>query len=197
MAPASVQPEVAQTRPSGMGSTMMQDRPSGARAPRPLPGRPAADVDAAGWHDGLAALYGQRWAPMVRLATMMVGSQAVAEDLVQDAFVRVHDRWETAREPAAYLRTAVVNGCRSWLRRKALERRLPVPPVRDVAAPSLPDDDLWRRVGRLSPNRRVAIVLRFYEDLSVEQTAAVMGCRPGTVKSLTSRAVAQLREQLS
>ena len=70
----------------------------------------------------LADLYRERYVPMVRLAYLMVGSTPVAEELVQDAFARMHRHWDRAEHPRAYLRTSVVNACRSHLRRGALER---------------------------------------------------------------------------
>jgi hypothetical protein len=66
----------------------------------------------------LAGLYRQEYAPMVRLAHLITGSNEVAEDVVQDAFVRMYRNWDRADQPGAYLRTIVVNGCRTWHRRR-------------------------------------------------------------------------------
>jgi RNA polymerase sigma factor (sigma-70 family) len=130
---------------------------------------------------------------MVRLAYLMVDSNAVAEELVQDAFVRVHAKWRSIDHPRAYLRAAVVNACRNERRRRKVARRVaatsPVDAV-DDARPDLLSDAL----ARLSPDRRAALVLRYYEDLPVDEVAVILGVAPGTVKSMVHRALAQLRE---
>jgi RNA polymerase sigma-70 factor (sigma-E family) len=136
-------------------------------------------------------LFARRYDPMVRLATLLVGNPAVAEELVQDAFVRVHRKWDGVDHPAAYLRTAVVNACRNNRRRARLERAHATAASAAVAPPQEP---LLDALGTLSERQRVAIVLRYYEDLSEAEIAAALGCRPGTVKSLLHRGLAQLRE---
>lgn len=142
---------------------------------------------------GFVALYRDRYDAMVRLAYLMTGSQAIAEELVQDAFVSVHRSWDRAENPRAYLRTAVVNACRSWGRRRSLELlRKPAPPDPVL----LVTDDLWDVLQTLPPRQRAAIVLRFYEDLTEAQTAAAMDCAVGTVKSQVSAGLAKLRALL-
>lgn len=145
---------------------------------------------------GLAELYRAQYAPMVRLAHLITGSNEVAEDLVQEAFVRVHRNWARAHNPKAYLRTVVVNRCRSWQRRRVLERSL----LRAERPPgvSLPGevDETLAALDRLRPRQRAALVLRFYADLPEAEIAAALGCRPGTVKSLISRGLAELKETI-
>jgi RNA polymerase sigma-70 factor (sigma-E family) len=147
----------------------------------------------------LADLYRERYVPMVRLAYLMVGSTTVAEDLVQDAFARMHRHWDTTRHPRAYLRTAVVNACRSHLRRVVLERAYRRHPSM-VAGVTGPDgvvgeaDELFDALAVLPSRQRAALVLRFYEDLSEADIAVALGCRPGTVKSLLHRGLAELRK---
>lgn len=145
--------------------------------------------------DDLSSLYRQLHPPMVRLAHLLTGSNAVAEDLVQDAFVALHGALDRADNPAAYLRTTVVNRCRSHLRRRRLEDRHRAVELRVATPPDV--DETWQALARLPERRRVALVLRFYEDLAIEEIAEVMGCRPGTVKSLVHRGLASLREVLS
>lgn len=142
----------------------------------------------------LADLYRERYVPMVRLAFLMVGSTTVAEDLVQDAFARMHRPWDTIEHPKAYLRTSVVNACRSHLRRLALERAYKRNP--SVVAESVPAeaDELFDTLAALPARQRAALVLRFYEDLSEADIAVALGCRPGTVKSLLHRGLAELRK---
>lgn len=140
----------------------------------------------------LGQLHRDRYGAMVRLAVLLVDSQAIAEEVVQDCFVRLHPRFDRIDDPVAYLRRAVVNGCRSVGRRQTMERaRLRV--ERPVAA-ELGADELLDALAGLPPRQRAALVLRFYEDLSGPQIAEVLGCRPGTVKSLIHRGLAQLRE---
>lgn len=142
----------------------------------------------------LAELYREKYVPMVRLAYLMVGSSTVAEDLVQDAFARMHRPWDTIEHPKAYLRTAVVNACRSHLRRQSLERaykRHPSVVGETIAAAET--DELFDALAVLPARQRAAIVLRFYEDLPEADIAVALGCRPGTVKSLLHRGLAELR----
>ena len=138
-------------------------------------------------------LYRERYDPMVRLAYLMTGSQAIAEELVQDAFVSVHRSWARATNPSAYLRTAVVNACRSWGRRQTLERlRKPAPPD----APTLVADEMWDVLQTLPPRQRAAIVLRFYEDLPDEEIAALLDCKVGTVRTAVFRGLEKLRKEI-
>jgi RNA polymerase sigma factor (sigma-70 family) len=139
--------------------------------------------------------YRQCWDRMVRTATLMVGRPAVAEELVQEAFLKVQPRYAALDAPAAYLRTVVLNRCRNHLRRTSLERARTPAPALEVHDPEL--DATWQELQRLTPRKRAAIVLRFYEDLPIEQVASALGCRPGTASSLIHRALDDLREVLS
>jgi RNA polymerase sigma-70 factor (sigma-E family) len=138
-----------------------------------------------------AQLYRERYAPMVRLAYLLTSDMMVAEELVQDAFVRVHRRWAQVEDAPAYLRRAVVNACTSHHRRGFLERRHPPAPPEPVTPPEV--DELWDVLATLPPRRRAALVLRFYEDLPLADIAAALGCSTGNVKSLLHRGLAQLR----
>ncbi len=144
----------------------------------------------------LADLYRERYVPMVRLAYLMVGSTSVAEDLVQDAFARMHRHWDNTEHPKAYLRMAVLNACRSHLRRQALERSYRRNPT--LLNESIPaaGDELFDALAVLPARQRAALVLRFYEDLSEADIAVALGCRPGTVKSLLHRGLAELRKSV-
>lgn len=135
--------------------------------------------------------YREETPAMVRVATLLVGSRPVAEDLVQDAFVRVHARWATIESPRAYTRRAVVNACRSHLRRRVLERRHQAGLTVGVA--DLGARELLDALAQLPERQRAAVVLRFYADLSERETADALGCAPGTVGSLVHRALATLR----
>lgn len=145
------------------------------------------------WADSFEDLFRRESLGMVRLAFLMVGSVPLAEEIVQDAFARVLERWDGIDQPVAYLRTSVVNGCKSAHRRRALERkhaaRRPAPVNGVMGA-----DHLQDALAALPARRRAAIVLRYYHDLSEAEIAGALGVRPGTVKSLVSRGLAQLRE---
>lgn len=136
-------------------------------------------------------LYGLEYQPMVRLAFVLLGRDGPAEEVVQDAFARVYERWDSLHTPGGYLRTCVVNGCRDTLRRQRLavwKRPDPGPQSAELGA-----DHLTDALAALSPNRRAAIVLRYYGDLSEAEIAASLGVRPGTVKSMLHRSLIQLR----
>src|SRR5262245_45107258 len=77
------------------------------------------------WPSGLLDLYATQWAPMVRLARLLTAADAASEEIVQEAFLRLRGKWSTIDTPTAYLRSAVVNGCRNHQRRRFLERRQP------------------------------------------------------------------------
>ena len=138
-------------------------------------------------------LYERKFAPMVRLARLLVGSPEVAADVVQDAFVELHRRWATIRTPEPYLRQAVVNGCRTHHRRRAVERRAPAPNPESSTAPAR---ELLDAVGKLRYRERAVLVLRFYEDLPDADIAEVLGCKVGSVASLAHRALARLRLEI-
>jgi RNA polymerase sigma factor (sigma-70 family) len=141
-------------------------------------------------------LYLDRHDRMVRLAYLLIGSQAEAEELVQDAFVRLHGRFDGLDEPAAYLRTSVVNACRNHLRRRTVERTYAARQA--PASASLPPevDSLWDVVQGLRPRPRAALVLRYYEDLPIAEVGRALGCSEGAAASLIRRALADVKEEL-
>lgn len=152
----------------------------------------------------LAELY-ERHAPAAgRLAYLLTGDRSLAEDLVQDAFVRVVGRFAHLRVPDAfdaYLRRTIVNRHVSQLRRRRVERayleRQAHSPERTDAMPDIGErQELWRAVQALPPRQRAAIVLRFYEDLSEQQTAEALRCSTAAAKSLVARAMETLRRRV-
>ena len=143
----------------------------------------------------LTALYHRQHAAMVRLARLMTGSSALAEEIVQEAFLKMHTAREWPRNPDGYLRTAVANLARSQLRRRRLEERTPSAHESVSFDPEI--DETWAAVCRLPFRQRAVLALRFYEDLSEAEIARVLECRPGTVKSTLHRALAKLRRELS
>ena len=134
---------------------------------------------------------------MVRLAHLLTGSLEVAEDAVHDAFVACQAAWPRLDNPDAYVTRAVSNHALSALRRARRERekadRLGRMTTVSVGTPEL--DETWEALRRLPDRQRAAIVLRFYEDLPEAEIARVLGCRPGTVKSLIHRGLARVRKE--
>ena len=143
----------------------------------------------------LETLYGAQRLPMVRLAHLITGSNAVAEEVVQEAFIRLQHHWDHVENPAGYLRTIVVNLCRTQLRRQDRERRLGSPVELVAFQPDI--DETWAAVCRLPFRQRAALALRFYEDLDEAEIARILDCRPGTVKSTIHRGLARLRKDLT
>jgi RNA polymerase sigma-70 factor (sigma-E family) len=142
---------------------------------------------------------------LLGFAFLLVSNRHDAEDLVQQALLRTAARWPAARQsPAGYSRTVLLNLARDrWrarLRRDA-EMLSPdltaLPSAMDAAAAVLDRQLLLRACRRLPLQQRAVLVLRFWEDRSVEETAAVLGCTAGMVKSHTHRALARLREALT
>lgn len=140
----------------------------------------------------------------IRLALVLTGSRHDAEDLAQEAFIRTAGRFADLRNRdafPAYLRRAVVNGSKMRHRRRTVASRHE-PALwagTDVASPSLgieERDRLARALYTLPERQRAALALRFYCDLSEAETASILGCRRGTVKSLVSRGVEAMRSAL-
>lgn len=139
-------------------------------------------------------LYHREFARLVRLATLLTGTSEVARDVVQDAFVRLHVRWSSVRNPAAYVQRSVVNGCRSHHRtaaRDAAKLRLL---GADGEEPELDVDHTVATLAQLSHRERTVIVLKFYEQRSEAEIAELAGCRPGSVGPTVQRALAKLRQ---
>ena len=148
-------------------------------------------------HEDVARLFAAERVPMVHLATLLVGSPAVAEELVQDAFVSVTQSWDGLDRPGAYLRTSVVNKCISALRRRAVENRYRASVPRE-SDNWIPEQliELRSALARLSDRQRTVVVLRYFADIPDAEIAEALGVRPATVRSLAHRAMAVLRKEL-
>jgi RNA polymerase sigma-70 factor (sigma-E family) len=163
-------------------------------------GKPAADSAAA----AVAALYQHHAVGLIRLAYLMLGDRAGAEDAVQDAFCGLYRHWDRLADrdrALAYVRTSVLNGCRSALRRRAAGRTLTAyqPPTASAEAAVLgleERQEVMRAVRRLPGRQREALVLRFYLDLPEREIARLMGLRPSSVRSATARALKALGHAL-
>ncbi len=140
-----------------------------------------------------ADLYRAEHDRLVRLAALILGSSAAAEDVVQESFAKTYRRFPTLEVPEAWLRVAVVNACRNEHRRlRVVQRYLASRPVRGSSDP--PElRELTDSLRRLPLRQRTVVVLRFYQDLPEQEIAGIMGVRVGTVKSTLSRALARLR----
>ena len=142
---------------------------------------------------------------LVRLALMMVGDLATAEDVVQDAFERLHRGWRGLRQPSsglAYVRSSVLNGCRSVHRRAAVARkhapRLAEPSPDGPDAASAADDrsELAGALRRLPRRQREVLVLRYYLDLDVAEIADTLRIAPSSVRAANARGLAALARAL-
>jgi len=155
----------------------------------------------------VTALYAEHSLGLVRLAVVMTGDRAYAEDIVQEAFLGLYRRWGQLSDtsaPLAYLRVSVLNGCRTALRRRS---RFGVPALfgdseaaggqhaESAEARALLSEEqraVAAALRNLPQRQREALVLRYYLDLSEEEIAQAMGVTRGTVKSATHRALAAI-----
>ena len=151
----------------------------------------------------LDELYVQHFPGAVGLAYLLTGNHHQAEDLAQEAFVRLCGRFGHLRDPqsfGAYLHRTVVNLHVSGLRRLRVERAYLNQRRPETNRASVPDiegrTDLWEALQQLPPRQRAAIVLRYYEDLSERETASLLRCSVAAAKSLVGRGMQSLREQL-
>ena len=149
----------------------------------------------------VTALFREHHLELVRLALVMVGDQATAEDVVQDAFEQLHRRWHRLREPGsglAYARASVLNGCRTAARRSVVARkylpRLAGPLIRgpDAEAALADQSEMLAALRRLPRRQREVLVLRYYVDLDVEEIAGTLRISPGAVRSTASRGLSAL-----
>ena len=147
-------------------------------------------------------LYDAHGRDAIHLAYLLTGNRADAEDIAHEAFVRLMGRFGEIRKPEAfrsYLMRTVVNLTRGHHRRKAVARHYQARAA-TMVEPTVPGEidtheELWQALARLPERQRVALVLRYCKDLSLEQTAEIMHTSPKAVKSLTTRGLSALREQ--
>ena len=153
----------------------------------------------------ITALYQAHALGLVRLAFVMTGDRPTAEDLVQDAFLGLHRRWDTLVDQAkalSYVRSCVLNGCREIHRVKYRRARFRLEPpediesAEDIAILGESNQAVLAAIRRLPARQREAVVLRYYLDMSEDQVAQAMGVARGTVKSATSRGLAALARML-
>ena len=149
-----------------------------------------------------AAFYVATWPRLFRTLYVVAGDRQLTEDALQTAFAQAWSRWSrvsAANDPVAYVRRMAINAAlarhrRAFSRRETSVSALPETPMPD--ADLVDRDATWRAVRALPPRQRAVVVLRYYEDLSEREIADALGCRPGTVKSQASAALATLRAAL-
>jgi RNA polymerase sigma-70 factor (sigma-E family) len=172
------------------------------------------DTDAGAWtaERHVTSLYQAHALSLARLALVMLGDQSAAEDVVQDAFLGLYRRWGSLTDPAAawpYLRTSVLNGCRTALRRRSRrgvltggtddDAAFEGPPLESAEATVMHGEEhraVLAAIRRLPARQREALVLRYYLDMTEDQAAEAMRVSRGTVKSATSRAIVAVGRML-
>ena len=142
------------------------------------------------------AFYEQQFTQAARFAWLLVRSSAVAEDLAQEAFVALSLRFEQIDNPRGFVHRVVVNQARNWQRDQRRQTLKLARLSREYGPLTPPDVELFDLVGTLPYRQRVVIVTRYWLGLSEAEIATVLDCRPGTVKSLASRALVRLRMEI-
>ena len=148
-----------------------------------------------------------RLSALLRYATVLACDPHLAEDIVQEVLARAQPRWSriaAADVPEAYVKRMIINELASWRRRRAA-RVVPMSlavldavsaPGANPAAEFDERDAMIRRIAALPLRQRIVVALRFYEGFSDEEIADLLGCRPATVRSHASRALATLRTHI-
>jgi RNA polymerase sigma-70 factor (sigma-E family) len=152
---------------------------------------------------GFAGFVRTNTGALLRTAYLLTGSACAAEELVQDALVRLYPKWdkvEAAEVPIAYVRRSLTNTFLNEKRRPSSRELvldvLPETPDPRNATDQLADrDEIWALLRTLPDRQRAALVMRFFHDLPDGEIAAALGCRIGTVRSLISRGLSSMREQ--
>jgi len=130
-----------------------------------------------------------------RAALLLGGDEAAANDVVQDAFLALYQRWGAVADPGPYLNRAVVNACRDRARRNRRWLRA-VPRLAEIPSVDADNEILWDVIAGLPFNQRAVVVLRFYEGRTEAEIATVLGCKPGSVGPWLHRALTSMRKAL-
>jgi len=153
----------------------------------------------------VTALFEAHYASLVRIARLLVDDRETAEDVVMDAFTSLYRRWTAVRDPAEahrYVRSCVLNGARSQLRRRRLRRRHEIgspqqEAIRDGLETNEADRSTVTQLLKTLPYRqRQVLVLRYFVDMTEAQIAYELGVSPGSVKTHASRGLAALARAL-
>jgi RNA polymerase sigma-70 factor (sigma-E family) len=143
---------------------------------------------------------------VLRFAAVLTGDRGLAEDVVQEVLIRANARWQVIgnlARPEAYVRKMIVNEYLAWRRRSwrlvlsGASSGTEGPPTPDSAARYAEREAMLAELAKLPRRQRTVVVLRYYEGLSDQEIADVLGCKPGTVRGHASRALAALRVELA
>jgi RNA polymerase sigma-70 factor (sigma-E family) len=171
------------------------------QSPGTPPDRPGSRPDRPSGPSGVTELFRDHHLELVRLALLVVGDLATAEDVVQDAFEQLHRRWHALRRQSSaldYARATVLNRCRSVHRRRGVARRYepvlvaPASQASDATAAIEQRSELFVAFGKLPTRQREVLALRYYLDLSVTDTASTLRISESAVRSTGSRGLAAL-----
>ena len=144
---------------------------------------------------GFDDFYRRSWPDAARWATALTGRAAIGEELTQDAFIIIRERYDSLTNPAAYFRTTLVNLSRAWYRSASREAaRMAAVARPDVVSP--PTTGILDVLAALPFRQRATLVLRFWADWTDDEIATVLDCRPATVRSLAHRGLAALRKEI-
>lgn len=152
--------------------------------------------------EALRRAYEMHRLPLLRLSTLLLADASLAEDVVQDVFVRSFAAVAALPDDQVgpYLRRSVVNAWKNEVRHRRSAALAAPKLARQESGPEDPVEDrdtMWAAIQDLPPRQRACVVLRYYEDFSDREIARLLGCRIGTVKSQSSRAIAKLRKVVS
>ena len=141
------------------------------------------------------------WAGLYRTAYLLVADHGLAEDLVQTALAKTYASWSRIDDRGsapAYARTTLVNTAMGWFRKRSWRNEVPTEALPEGVSEGDPTlrPTVVGALARLAPRQRAVVVLRYYEDATVAETARALGCSEGTVKSQTSDALSRLRTLL-
>ncbi|MEM9891323.1 MAG: SigE family RNA polymerase sigma factor [Actinomycetota bacterium] len=144
---------------------------------------------------GFEEFYVDSWDWAVRVTSLITQSNDAGQEIAQDAFFELYRHWGDLEYPRAYLRTTIVNRCHNWQRRNRT-RKDKLPLLVGSQAVEMEVAELADALAGLQFRQRAVLVLRYYCDFSEAEIAEALGCRPGTVKSLSSRALRRLRKEI-
>jgi len=133
---------------------------------------------------------------MVRLAYTLTRDAELSDEIVQDAFVQLHEKWAAVDNPAGYLRTTVVNACHSHHRHLQVVRKAPIEHVVAPVATDAVDEELVRAIARLPFQQQAVLALRYFCDLDDVEIAATLGISRATVRTRAHRGLDRLRKEI-
>lgn len=148
----------------------------------------------AGSQQEFEQVFKDRRLDLIRLAYLVSGSRDDAEDIVQTVFAEAQNRWTSINDPYAYLRTSVVNRVKDGQRREFRKRLLPIPRERVTEVPEV--DEMWHHIRQLPARQRSVVVLRFYEDMPLEEISSVLSQPSSTTRSDLRRALSTLKGKI-